>query len=444
MLEQFLKLILPNFILVASMILIWHKLANEKLNIKSIKIYITLFIVMFFSIFNFILVNKFIRIILITIIFMFVYRFLFKKSIRKCIMTPIFYQIIIMISETIVIFFTTLVVSDNILNYINSYLGIYITNISVSVLSIFLVNFKFVHNIYNYILKVIDKIKINRLATFGIFVIIALSIFPMTIYYKVRFEYLLLFYSTMIIACFIIVIYLLRTEDKYYSVSNKYNVAINSLTDYESMMNKYRIANHENKNLLLTIRAMILNKEKDIPKYIDTIIENKYEDDERLLFKMNVIPTGGLRATIYSEILKIKEKNIKYELIIDKKLSAIDIIELDERTIIDICKIIGVFIDNAIEEVQLLRKKLINIDIYVDNDSINIRVSNNYKGNINIEKIFESGYTTKSEGHGFGLSMVKKIVENNRLLENITEIKKNLFSQVLIIKYKNKKITNIR
>ena len=45
-------------------------------------------------------------------------------------------------------------------------------------------------------------------------------------------------------------------------------------------------------------------------------------------------------SQIKDEIIKIREKNINYFLNIDKKLSTIDFIELDEKTIVDICKII--------------------------------------------------------------------------------------------------------
>ena len=193
------------------------------------------------------------------------------------------------------------------------------------------------------------------------------------------------------------------------------------------MISKYRIANHENKNLLLTVRAMILNKEKDIPKYIDSIIEEKYEDDEKLLFKIAVLPSGGLRATIYSSIIKIKDNNINYDLYID-------FIEFDTNTTIDICKILGVYVDNAIDAVKDLKVKNINIDIFVEKDTLNIKVINNYENKIDIGKIYDEGYTTKGEGHGFGLALVNKIISQNNIFDTKIEVSKNCFSITLIIK----------
>ena len=429
---------LSSFILMSATIYIWHKLLNMIFDFKNTKIIITILGLSVISIVNYYIINPYIKILSITIILIIFFKFLFKENIQKCIIVPIISQLIVMISETIFALLITIFLNSDEQLILNSLLGSFLANIIISIFSIVIIQFKFFASVYYKILVFTDRIKKSKLLLLGIVIIVALSIFPITIYYKIKFQYLLIFYSLMIIACCLIVFSFFNAHSKYIRVNDKYNIAIKSLKDYENMMTRYRIASHENKNLLLTIRAMILNQEKDIPKYIDSILENKYKDDENLLFKTSVIPSGGLRATIYSEVLKIKENNIKYSLNIEKDLSTIDLIELDEKTIIDVCKIIGVLIDNAIDEVKKIRSKNINIELFVMNDSLNIKIANQFKNIIEISKIFDEGYTTKGKNHGYGLSLVKKIVNDNKMFKIKTEVNNRLFIQTLIVKFKAK------
>lgn len=434
--KSFLIYLLPNFILMGSMILGWHILLDKKINFKKIKLYIILLVVMVISIFNYIIMEKFIRIFLLTILLMPCFKILFKENIYKSIITPIFHQFIIFISEFISVIILTIFLQGKIENFIQSLVGIIIVNILVAFISILLIKIGFIRKVYKYFFEITEKIRMHQLIVLFVISILFLNIFVISAYYKINYLVWVLTNILLISVLFIIVIYTLKTQNNYNKVSDKYNIAIKSLSDYENMMTKYRVLNHENKNLLLTIRAMILNKEKDIPKYIDSMIENKYADDEKLMFNISIIPTGGLRGTIYSEIMKIKDNGIKYSLNIDKKIRSIDLIEMDTNSIIDICKIIGVFIDNAIDEVKNSKNKSIEISIFLDNKKLNIKISNNYKGIIEIDKIGNIGYTTKGKGHGYGLSLVKEIVKNNNLFENKQEINNDVFSQILIVKYK--------
>jgi len=425
-----------SIILVGSLLYSWHNILNKKINYKDYKLYVSFICILILSIFNYFVVNKFIRILLITIVFMFFMRYLFKEKIQKCVIIPILYQLIVLISETIIVLLLTLLFKSYYMTIIQSPLCIFITNIFVAMCSVFIVRLKFIHKLYEKILIVTDKIKLTQLVIFCLLAVITLNIFAMNAYYKLEFKYWIFISIILILIFCSITIYSFKTQNSFNKVNDKYNIAIKSLKDYEDMMTKYRITNHENKNLLLTVRAMILNKEKDIPTYIDSIVENKYNDDEKLLFEMNVIPSGGLRATIYSEILKIKEHKISYNLIIDRKIKMVDLVELDTNTIIEVCKIIGVFIDNAIEAVDSLKEKYIEINLFVERNYLNIKVSNTFEGTIDIDKINNPGYTTKGRNRGNGLALVKNIVNNNKIFENINEINNNIFSQILTIKHK--------
>ena len=431
-----LYLIFACTILVCSLIYVWHKLLNKKINFTDYKLYISLVSITAISYFNFYIVDKFIRVILITIVFMFFFRYLFKENLQKCIITPIFYQILLMIVEAIFMLLTITIFKLNLGTFRYEYVGTFFSNVAISILTILIVNIPITKKIYNIILKYVEKIKKEILIMLSLGLIFVFNIVEVITYYKVDVRILVISNMIFMSFCFFIMIYLFKTQSNYNKVSSKYNIATKSLNDYEEMMTKYRVANHENKNLLKTIRAMILNNEKDIPKYIDTIVEEKYEVDDKLLFKMSVIPTGGLRATIYSEILKIKENKIDYNLNIDRKIKSIDFIEMDTNVILDICKIVSVFIDNAIEEVKNIKNKYIGIDLYMDDDKLNIKISNCYKSKIELDKIFDEGYTTKGSGHGYGLPLVKEIIKKNTIFENRLEITDEIFSQILIIKIK--------
>ena len=95
----------------------------------------------------------------------------------------------------------------------------------------------------------------------------------------------------------------------------------------------------------------------------------------------------------------------------------------------------GVFLDNAIEAVKKIKKKEILVEIYTMDTNLCIDITNNFKGNLDLNKISNIKYTTKGEGHGYGLTLVENILnEESEKLENERSINRDTFTQTLKIK----------
>ena len=147
-----------------------------------------------------------------------------------------------------------------------------------------------------------------------------------------------------------------------------------------------------------------------------------------------IIPAGGLRATIYSKLVAMDNKNIKHILNLDHKLRQIDFFENYPKITLRVCNLLSIFIDNSIDEVNLLDEKVINIDIFMDNpNTIIFEITNKYISDFDMQRIYEKKYTTKSEGHGYGLALAKEIIDCESRISNKTIIDDDLFTQVLIV-----------
>ena len=74
------------------------------------------------------------------------------------------------------------------------------------------------------------------------------------------------------------------------------------------------------------------------------------------------------------------------------------------------------------------------IEILMDKLTLILIISNSFKGEIELDKIDEEGYTTKGKNHGVGLSLVKEIIDSSEKLEQNRKIIKDYFFQYLYIK----------
>ena len=376
--------------------------------------------------------------VIIVYIFMNIFCLLYiKKGIIKTTFLVIISELIITISETVFIIIISIFIGDKV-NSIATMPSFYVLiNAVVAIISA-LVSKTGVHKkLFNFFIKATKSIKMNETLINSAMIMFVIVITLIESYMNLPIFIVLITNTLMGILFIAITIKSSIIKSKYNRINNKYQTSITSLKEYETMIDKFRVNTHENKNELLTIRNMIKNNDKNIVEYIDKLVDNKIKDNEKIMYQTSKIPEGGLRATIYSKLCVMDKYKIKYKLDISKDVRTVDLINLDEELILNICKILGVFLDNAIEETKNLKKKEVNVELYVIENKLYIDITNNFKGNIDLNKIGYEKNTTKGEEHGYGLLLVNKVVrENSKYLENKKSINGNYFTQTLKIKIK--------
>ena len=116
----------------------------------------------------------------------------------------------------------------------------------------------------------------------------------------------------------------------------------------------------------------------------------------------------------------------------------LDLKSLNVKTY-DLSRILGILLDNAIEASSKCDEKIINIIIRKDNKANRqlFIIENTYLNkDVNTDRIFEKGYTSKSEdgkNHGLGLWEVRQILNKNNNLNLFTTKDDKLFKQQLEI-----------
>lgn len=414
---------------------IWKKISDEHIKFNSLKFVSSLILMAVLLFINYYFNNAYVKIVSITFCYFLIIRTFFTKNLKKSIIMAIVTELVFIISELIFVILFITILKNSISILFNNYFGAFVSNFVICLISVGLLHTKIPKRIYNMLLVKTQKIKFSLLITILSIFIISLNLVLSFIYYKVSSITILVINIILTVIYSFIVFKFIEQKNRYIDISDKYSLSEASLKEVQNNVNRLMALNHENKNQLITIRTMVANKDKDVLKNIDAIVDQKIKDDKELKIRTSVISNTMLGSLIYSKLLTMKENNITHNLHISKAINKSHLINIGDKTNVDICKIVGVYLDNAIEAVMEVDVKEINIDLYLEDAYFCISIANTFKGKVDLDAITDYGYTTKSKGHGYGLSLVKEVIKDNNALSSKTDIIDNkVFVQNLKIK----------
>lgn len=217
----------------------------------------------------------------------------------------------------------------------------------------------------------------------------------------------------------------------------KYDKLLDFIKKYETEIDKQRTLRHETKNQLLTIKSKLIDKDKtdNVIKYIDEIInDNDMVICHSEYSRLKYLPSNGIKGLFYFKVSEANDRKISVNINISKEIKNSYISKLSPITFNQLGKILGIFLDNAIEGVELASEKQIGIEMYCNNDEEIIVIISNTYGPVKPKKAGVTVMSTKGNDRGHGLLLVRTIIASNKMFENETEITNDLYIQKLIIK----------
>ncbi len=408
---------------------------NKKIDLKKANVYLAAIFLITISIINFFYVVDSLRFFVSTISVVITCCILFRDSTNKTIASAIVSQIIVFIAELIFVLLLILFFGANGSMLLNEYYGSLLTVAVISIISILLIHLGPVKKIIANIFGMIAKLKLKYMTIIMLMAIIVVNILLSSVYHDIGIFNILIMNSLFMLVYLFIAYKSLKDKSSMIKMQAENKALLNNLEEYEKMLDYQRVANHENKNQLLVVRSLLKeNENSDALNYVNEVLDDKKDDNDVLFGRAKKIPSGGLQGIVYQKMLVMNDKNIKPILDVSNSVKKFKLENLDTKLNYDICRIIGVFLDNAIEETEKLDEREIMLSMYEQNNDLVIEISNKFKNVPDLERLEEKGYSTKGKGHGYGLSLVNDIVNNNNQIINEKGITRNIFTQKLIIK----------
>ncbi len=208
--------------------------------------------------------------------------------------------------------------------------------------------------------------------------------------------------------------------------------ALRDLQDYthnlEVLYNGLRSFKHDYMNILLSISGYIENCEMDELK---EFFENKIFPTKSLIdqgdYKLNQLSNIGvleIKSLLSAKMIYAHESGIDV---------TIDIPDSVDRFLIDtvdLARILGIFLDNAIEAALTTEQPQIGLNIIQNKTGVSVTISNSFQNNGTVlHRLKQKGFSTKTGHQGIGLSNAQNIISSydNVLLE--TTIQGDCFIQ---------------
>lgn len=160
-----------------------------------------------------------------------------------------------------------------------------------------------------------------------------------------------------------------------------------------------------------------------------TPIQDKILSEKSISHNLTLIRDSILQGLIYTYVLKARNTNTNFYVAIDESIPTSNSISS-----LNLSRLMGILLDNAFEEVEKTNDGIVRLSIYNrQNETIYI-VKNSCNKTVNILDIFSNAQSTKGEGRGRGLRILKSICDKHKNILFKLNYENRFFTAELVVK----------
>lgn len=294
---------------------------------------------------------------------------------------------------------------------------------------------------YNYLFK--RKMKNVSFSLTNQIIAIVLAIITVVVFYLNVFVLhgeKLLFLNFIVQIVYIVMICLLfflfiTTTKKELAVQQK-EVAQQQFLDYMQAlarvnedMQKFR---HDYLNILVSMRGYIdAENMEGLSNYFYTAIlpaEQQTFIRNQMLGKLERIGMLEVKSVIASKMIQADNVHIPVNLEIPQPIPTLSIAP------IDITRVLGIYLDNAIEASEDVKHPQINIAFFIEEQRVILIIENKYNGaDVHIDALYTTDFSTKNQHRGRGLMNARAILTTYENVTMNTRTEKDWFIQEIQI-----------
>lgn len=416
----------------------WKTISQQPVKIKGRYLFLWLSLLLILIAINYSFTNIFLRFTISTLILTVANMIIYKNSIKQGLLLSALSQLILLGGEFCCLFILIIAGKIYPIPALDTMYGVLFSNIAVAFFAILILNIPFIKNTCRKLITKYDKINNIQMVIPISILMISVNILLALVYSRVDNLMLLAINSILILIYTFIIVSALRDKNKFIEVKEENRDLVVHLDEYEDILVTQRRRNHESKTELIVVRNLFKQNEyQRAMDCLDEIIGTKEELDESFYEMCQKMPSG-IQGIVYQKLL-VADPSIKIyiEVSPEIKKSKLDK-KMHSDVFLDACQIIGVFLGNALEEVNEItykNNKVISVQLYIEKKKILVvQIGNTYRRETEFSKIGETGYTTKGGEHGQGLALVRDLEEKHPSIEHETIVSGKILFQKLKIK----------